>query len=125
MSGLHSTEHSRSGSICWSCTEIFTFKNDDVLRLTEDQWEYIKCFLQPQPRVGRKRAEDRKTINGIIYVLETGCKWEDMPRRYGILCYSLEERLNVGPNKVFGSRYSVRSAILLIATAVCLLIKFQ
>ena len=30
--------------------------------LTEDQWEYIKCFLPPQPRVGRKRAEDRKTI---------------------------------------------------------------
>jgi len=51
--------------------------------LTEAQWEYIKCFLPPQPRVGRKRAEDRKTINGILYVLETGCKWEDMPRRYG------------------------------------------
>jgi transposase len=51
--------------------------------LTEDQWEYIKCFLPPQPRVGRKRAEDRKTINGILYVLETGCKWEDMPSRYG------------------------------------------
>ena len=51
--------------------------------LTEDQWEYIKCFLPPQPRVGRKRAEDRRTINGILYVLETGCKWEDMPRCYG------------------------------------------
>ena len=51
--------------------------------LTEDQWDYIKCFLPPQPRVGRKRAEDRRTINGILYVLETGCKWEDMPRRYG------------------------------------------
>ena len=51
--------------------------------LTADQWDYIKCFLPPQPRVGRKRAEDRKTINGILYVLETGCKWEDMPRRYG------------------------------------------
>ena len=51
--------------------------------LTEDQWEYIKCFLPSQPRVGRKRAEDRKTINGILYVLETGCKWEDMPRSYG------------------------------------------
>ena len=51
--------------------------------LTEDQWEYIICFLPPQPRVGRKRADDRKTINGILYVLETGCKWEDMPRCYG------------------------------------------
>ena len=51
--------------------------------LTEDQWEYIKCFLPPQPSVGRKRADDRRTINGILYVLDTGCKWEDMPRRYG------------------------------------------
>jgi transposase len=51
--------------------------------LTEDQWEYIRCFLPPQPRVGRKRSDDRRTINGILYVLETGCKWEDMPRCYG------------------------------------------
>jgi transposase len=33
--------------------------------------------------VGRKRADDRKTINGILYVLTTGCRWHDMPRRYG------------------------------------------
>ena len=51
--------------------------------LTGDQWEYINCFLPPQPLVGRKRADDRRTINDILYVLETGCKWEDMPRRYG------------------------------------------
>lgn len=51
--------------------------------LTEDQWEYIRCFLPAQPRVGRKRSDDRRTINGILYVLETGCKWEDMPRCYG------------------------------------------
>ena len=51
--------------------------------LTEEQWEYINSFLPPQPQVGRKRADDRRTINGILYVLDTGCKWEDMPRRYG------------------------------------------
>jgi transposase len=51
--------------------------------LTEEQWEYINCFLPPQPQVGRKRADDRRTINGILYVLNTGCKWEDMPRHYG------------------------------------------
>jgi transposase len=36
-----------------------------------------------QPIFGRKRADDRKTINGILYVLITGCHWQDMPRRYG------------------------------------------
>jgi hypothetical protein len=51
--------------------------------LTDDQWEYARRFLPIQPRVGRKRTDDRRTINGIRYVLETGCRWSDMPRRYG------------------------------------------
>jgi len=51
--------------------------------LTDKQWEFIKQHLPPQPIVGRKRADDRKTINGILYVLTTGCRWHDMPRRYG------------------------------------------
>jgi transposase len=51
--------------------------------LSDDQWEFIKPHLPPQPIVGRKRADDRKTINGILYVLITGCRWQDMPRCYG------------------------------------------
>ncbi|MEM2174304.1 MAG: transposase [Candidatus Micrarchaeia archaeon] len=31
----------------------------------------------------RPRFNDRKIINGIIYVITTGCKWEDMPLIYG------------------------------------------
>jgi len=51
--------------------------------LTNVQWEYLKDLLPPQPIVGRKRADDRKTINGIFYVLATGCNWRDMPKCYG------------------------------------------
>lgn len=51
--------------------------------LSDEQWEFIKPCIPPQPIVGRKRADDRKTINGILYVLMTGCRWHDMPRRYG------------------------------------------
>jgi len=51
--------------------------------LSDEQWEFIKPYIPPQPIVGRKRADDRKTINGILYVLNTGCRWHDMPRRYG------------------------------------------
>lgn len=41
--------------------------------------------LLPQPAAtGRPRADDRRTLNGIIYVLSTGCRWEDLPpERYG------------------------------------------
>lgn len=51
--------------------------------LSDEQWEFIKPHLPPQPIVGRKRANDRKTINGILYVLITGCRWHDMPQSYG------------------------------------------
>ncbi len=51
--------------------------------LTDEQWESIKTLL-PQPRGrGRKRVDDRKVINGILYVLTTGCRWMDMPEKYG------------------------------------------
>ena len=51
--------------------------------LSDEQWEFIKPHIPPQPIIGRKRADDRKTINGILYVLVTGCGWRDMPRSYG------------------------------------------
>ena len=50
--------------------------------LSDEQWEFIKPHIPPQSIVGRKRADDRKTINGILYVLITGCCWHDMPRCY-------------------------------------------
>jgi transposase len=51
--------------------------------LSNEQWKYIKGFLPPQPITGRKRADDRKVINGILFVLITGCRWGDMPDSYG------------------------------------------
>ena len=51
--------------------------------LSDKQWEFIKPHIPPQPIVGRRRADDRKTINGILYVLITGCRWRDMPQSYG------------------------------------------
>jgi len=51
--------------------------------LSDEQWDFIKPHLPPQPIVGRKRADDRKTINGIFYVLMMGSRWQDMPRCYG------------------------------------------
>ncbi len=51
--------------------------------LTDEQWEFIKPLLPPKARTGRRRADDRITINGILYVLTTGCRWMDMPKKYG------------------------------------------
>ena len=51
--------------------------------LTDAQWELIAPLLPARKRRGRPRAEDRATLNGILYVLRSGCRWQDIPRQYG------------------------------------------
>jgi hypothetical protein len=52
--------------------------------LTAAQWAVIQPLLpQQKPGPGRRRAGDRRPLNGILHVLKTGCAWEDMPRAYG------------------------------------------
>lgn len=33
--------------------------------------------------MGRPRADDRKTLEGILWVLRSGARWQDVPREYG------------------------------------------
>jgi len=47
--------------------------------LSDKQWKMIQEHLPKPASTGRPRAEDRTTINGIIYVLTTGCRWEEIP----------------------------------------------
>ena len=47
------------------------------------QWAFIQPLLPSPARTGRPRADDRRTIEGILYVLITGCRWQDLPREYG------------------------------------------
>src|SRR5215831_15853150 len=54
-----------------------------TVHLTDDQWAFIQPFLPPRAWTGRPRADDRRTIEGILYVLITGCRWQDLPREYG------------------------------------------
>jgi transposase len=51
--------------------------------VSDGEWELIRPLLPPRAKVGRPRADDRKVLNGILYVLTTGCRWMDMPKRYG------------------------------------------
>lgn len=53
------------------------------IQLTDSQWAFIQPLLPPPARTGRPRADDRRTIEGILYVLITGCGWQDLPREYG------------------------------------------
>ena len=52
--------------------------------LTDREWQLLESLLPVKAETGRPRADDRQTINGILYVLSTGCRWEDLPpERYG------------------------------------------
>ncbi|MDP9375370.1 MAG: transposase [Chloroflexota bacterium] len=43
----------------------------------------MQPLLPPCAKTGRPRADDRKTLEGILFVLRSGCRWQDLPRRYG------------------------------------------
>jgi transposase len=60
--------------------------------LTDTQWILIRPLLPPRARRGRPRADDRRTLNGILWVLRTGARWADLPRRYGA-CSTCHARL--------------------------------
>ena len=49
--------------------------------LSDDEWALLEP-LMPEARKSR-RADDRKIMNAIFYVLRTGMPWRDLPERYG------------------------------------------
>lgn len=53
------------------------------LLLTDEQWARIQPLLPAVRKEGRPRANDRRTLEGILYVLRTGCRWNDLPAEYG------------------------------------------
>jgi transposase len=51
--------------------------------ITDKQWKSIIPYLPKPARTGRPRCDDRTTINGILFVLVSGCRWEELPEKYG------------------------------------------
>jgi len=49
--------------------------------LTDEEWALLEP-LMPKSRKGA-RADDRRIMNAIFYVLRTGMPWRDLPERYG------------------------------------------
>lgn len=48
-------------------------------------WVKIQPVLPPPrpKRRGRKPLDQRQVLNGMLYVLRTGCQWKLLPREYG------------------------------------------
>jgi transposase len=49
--------------------------------LTDEEWALIKIEIPPARRGGNKRTVDvREVVNGLMYVLSTGCQWRAIPK---------------------------------------------
>ena len=49
--------------------------------LTDGEWVLVAPLIPPAKRGGRKREVDvREVMNGVLYVLETGCQWRALPK---------------------------------------------
>jgi len=51
--------------------------------LTDEQWELIADLFPPPNRMGRPRRNPRDMIDGILWILNTGAQWRDLPRAFG------------------------------------------
>lgn len=49
--------------------------------LSEAEWRLVEPLIPPAKRGGRKRSVNiREVLNGIFYVLSTGCQWKALPK---------------------------------------------
>lgn len=52
--------------------------------LSDVQWERIKDFLPGRMEsVGRTAEDNRRFVNGVLWILRSGAHWHDLPERYG------------------------------------------
>ena len=59
--------------------------NRDHLRypsdLTDEEWAHIEPLIPPAKRGGGKRRVDmHEVVNGVMYILSTGCQWRYLPK---------------------------------------------
>ncbi len=49
--------------------------------LRDQEWALIAALIPPAKHGGRPRTVDpREVMNGVLYVLETGCQWRALPK---------------------------------------------
>ena len=57
-----------------------------IWEIPDALWQRIEPILQefwPRKATGRPPAHWRRTLNGIIFRMRSGCQWDQLPERYG------------------------------------------
>jgi hypothetical protein len=62
-------------------------QNDGLARfetaVSDAQWAQVQALLPPPARTGRRRADDRRTLEAILYRQRTGYAWAKLPAALG------------------------------------------
>ena len=51
--------------------------------VSDAQWALVQAVLPPPARMGRRRADGRRTLEAILYQRRTGCAWAALPAVFG------------------------------------------
>ena len=71
-----------------ACIQKKHIKKDDctIRKIPDELWDEIRNILpkeKPPKTVGRPIIPFRKVMDGIVYVLRTGCQWKMLSSEYG------------------------------------------
>ena len=80
-----------------------------VKRIPDELWDEIRLILpseKPTNTIGRQAVSFRKVLDGILYVLRTGCHWKMLPKEFGSgsTCHRRFQQWSI--SKVFQSLWS-------------------
>jgi transposase len=76
------------GVLEWSLVHPRNCEESNAMLTVDDElWELIQPLLPVKPRrcryPGRKPLDDRRVLNGILFVLATGIQWTRLPQQLG------------------------------------------
>lgn len=57
-----------------------------ITKISDELWNKIDDLLpdeKPNKTIGRPIIPFRQVMNGILYILRTGCQWKMLPKEYG------------------------------------------
>ena len=79
--------------------------------MTDDEWALIGPLIPPAKRGGNKRTVDiRAVVNGVMYVLSTGCQWAALPKDLPPRSTVNGKRLLMAAYRTDPARWILRSA---------------
>ena len=51
--------------------------------LTDAEWQHIEPSIPPaKPGGGKRTVNMREVVNGVMYILSTGCQWRYIPKDF-------------------------------------------